>query len=179
MDICHKSFKKIYLRLIFSHREANTNIMNPSITVYNAFTGMSISERQQLLLFIKAHLGKNSEIPCEQALDYALKLIPSFGGFVIVAYQDIFPIGCLIVNKTGMEGFGPGHIISVAYQHPQFTSYPEIMATLITKAIEFTGGDVSYYLRPDRLQKEFIRQFKAAIGHQQMGKLKAVGIAVA
>lgn len=153
--------------------------MNPSITVYNAFTGMSISERQRLLLFMKAHVGENSETPCELALDYALKLIPSFGGFVLVAYQDIFPIGCLIVNKTGMEGFGPGHIISIAYQHPQFKPFPEIMEKLITRAIEFTGGDVSYYVRPDSLQKEFIRQFKEAMNQQQMGKLKPVVVAIA
>jgi hypothetical protein len=137
--------------------------MNPSITVYNAFTGMSISERQQLLLFMKAHVGENGETPYDLALDYALKLIPSFGGFVLVAYQDIFPIGCLIVNKTGMEGFGPGHIISIAYQHPQFMSYPEIMDLLIARAMEFTGGDISYYLRPNGLHAEFIHQFNCKL----------------
>jgi hypothetical protein len=136
--------------------------MNPSITVYNAFTGMSISERQQLLLFMKAHVGENGDTPYELALDYALKLIPSFGGFVLVAYQDIFPIGCLIVNKTGMEGFGPAHIISVAYQHPQFKAYPEIMEKLLGRAMEFTTGDISYYVRPGGFQTEFIHQFKEA-----------------
>ena len=109
---------------------------------------------------MKAHVGENGETPYDLALDYALKLIPSFGGFVLVAYQDIFPIGCLIVNKTGMEGFGPGHIISIAYQHPQFMSNPEIMDLLIARAMEFTGGDISYYLRPNGLQAEFVQQFK-------------------
>lgn len=137
--------------------------MNPSITVYNAFTGMSISERQQLLLFMKAHAGVNGDTPYELALDYALKLIPSFGGFILVAYQDIFPIGCLIVNRTGMEGFGPAHIISVAYQHPQFKAYPEIMERLIDRAMGFTDGDISYYLRPAGLNSEFIHQFKEAV----------------
>ena len=153
--------------------------MNPTITVYNAFTGMSISERQQLLLFMKAHVGENGETPYDLALDYALKLIPSFGGFVLVAYQDIFPIGCLIVNKTGMEGFGPGHIISIAYQHPQFMSYPEIMDLLIARAMEFTGGDISYYLRPNGLQAEFIHQFKEAINQLHFKKLKTVVAAIA
>jgi hypothetical protein len=137
--------------------------MNPSISVYNAFTGMSLSERQQLLLFLKAHAGESGDTPCTLALDNALKLIPSFGGFVLVAYQDIFPIACLIVNKTGMEGFAPGHIISVAYQHPQFKSYPEIMDKLMTRALDFTGGDVCYYSRPDGLQNDFILPFKEAL----------------
>ena len=138
--------------------------MNPSITVYNAFTGMSISERQQLLLFMKAHVGENGETPYDLAL---------------VAYHDIFPIGCLIVNKTGMEGFGPGHIISIAYQHPQFMSNPEIMDLLIARAMEFTGGDISYYLRPNGLQAEFIHQFKEAINQLHFKKLKTVVAAIA
>lgn len=153
--------------------------MNPSITVYNAFTGMSISERQQLLLFMKAYVGENGETPHDLALDYALKLIPSFGGFVLVAYQDIFPIGCLIVSKTGMEGFGPGHIISVAYQHPQFMSYPEIMDLLISRAMEFTGGDICYYLRHNGLQTEFIDQFREALNQLHFKKLTSVEAAIA
>lgn len=97
----------------------------------------------------------------------------------MVAYQDIFPIGCLIVNKTGMEGFGPGHIISIAYQHPQFMSYPEIMDLLISRAIEFTGGDISYYLRPNGMQAEFIHQFKEAINQVHFKKLKTMVAAIA
>lgn len=153
--------------------------MNPSITVYNAFTGMSISERQQLLLFMKAHVGVNGDTPYELALDYALKLIPSFGGFVLVAYQDIFPIGCLIVNKTGMEGFGPAHIISVAYQHPQFKTYPEIMESLIGRAMEFTRGDISYYVRPDGLHTDFIQQFKEAVDQHHFKNSLHVEAAIA
>jgi hypothetical protein len=78
-----------------------------------------------------------------------------------------------------MEGFGPGHIISIAYQHPQFMSYPEIMDLLIARAMEFTGGDISYYFRPNGLQAEFIHQFKEAINQLHFKKFKTVVAAIA
>ena len=78
-----------------------------------------------------------------------------------------------------MEGFGPGHIISIAYQHPQFMSNPEIMDLLIARAMEFTGGDISYYLRPNGLQAEFFYQFKETINQLHFKKLKTVADAIA
>jgi hypothetical protein len=53
------------------------------------------------------------------------------------------------------------------------------MDLLIARAMEFTGGDISYYLRPNGLQAEFIHQFKEAINQLHFKKLKTVVAAIA
>jgi len=126
--------------------------MNLSITVYNAFTGMSPSERQHLLPCI--HAGHSSPQSGEQALDYALKQIPSFGGFVLVASRDVYPVGYLIVGKTGMEGFGPGYVIAAMHLQEKGVEGEQLRADLLGKARELAGGDLAVYENLDRWQLE-------------------------
>jgi hypothetical protein len=58
-------------------------------------------------------------------------------------------------------------------------TYPEIMDLLISRAMVFTGGDISYYLSTKGLKAEYIHQFKEAINQVHFKKLKTVVAAIA
>jgi len=44
-------------------------------------------------------------------IDYALKEISSFGGFVVTEEMDNELLGVMVVNNTGMKGYMPNNLI--------------------------------------------------------------------
>ena len=84
--------------------------MSSQTTTYTAFSGMSPIEKNALISFICENAGNSSKSEVQEALDYALKRKPSFGGFVVVITDGKPIIGAIIVNQTGMKGYNPNNI---------------------------------------------------------------------
>lgn len=123
--------------------------MSRQTTMFNAFTGMSPFEKRALVNFIRKNAGIASSIAIQEALDYALKRKPSFGGFIVTAYENHQLIGAIVVNQTGMEGYNPNNIcVFVAIDH-DFEEKEEVLRQLMSKAISYSNGDIAMHIEPD------------------------------
>lgn len=119
--------------------------------IYTPYTKMSSLEKQNAREFLDKHLeqygDKNSDI--EKAIHFAIKEIPSFGGFVLEGYDknnDV--VGTVVVNKTGMGGYIPENILVyiAVDSSKRGKGYGK---ELMHKAIELCEGDVALHVESD------------------------------
>lgn len=113
-------------------------------TLYNAFTKVPMYERASLIDFVQKNT-ENNEVSTQmikEAVDYAVKEIPSFGGFVITAKEADKMVGAIVVNKTGLNGGNPKHRVVYLAIHPD-QRQGKIGAELIQKSIQLAKGDIS------------------------------------
>lgn len=80
--------------------------MELQIKVFTSFSGISALEKIELTNFF----GNSEDITA--AIDAALKHVPSFGGFLVVALSNQQIVGASIINHSGMDKFFASSIIS-------------------------------------------------------------------
>ena len=113
-------------------------------TLYNAYTKVPSLNKRSIINFVQtnsSHTDLSAEMISE-AIDYAVKEIPSFGGFILTAKKENRMVGAIVVNKTGLNGGNPKHSIvylALDKKHRQH----DISAELIRRAIKLAGGDIS------------------------------------
>ncbi len=123
--------------------------MSRQTTLFNAFTGMGLSEKQALTSFICTHVAGAGPAAVQEAIDYALKRKPSFGGYILITREGPRILGAVVVNRTGMEGFSPNNLfVFVAYDH-KHPNQEQLLEQLIAKAIDHANGDIALHLEPD------------------------------
>lgn len=118
------------------------------ITLYDAFTKISSWDKSRVLNFLSDHLdcGEIKADELESAVDYAVKDVPSFGGFIVNVEDDAGNIiGSSIIMKTGMKGFSSGHLLSFLAVHREHRSNG-VFNKLINKTLEKTSGDVALHI---------------------------------
>ncbi len=123
--------------------------------IYNPNTKMSTLEKLNATEFLYKHLEQygDAKQDIEKAIDYSLKEIPSFGGFVLEGYDDNENIvGAVVINKTGMNGYIPENIlVYIAVDNSlRGKGYGK---SLMKKAIELTEGDVALHVEKDNPAK--------------------------
>lgn len=122
--------------------------MAPKVNIYNAFTGISTVEKSTITNFLSEHDVDANRQGIHDAIEYAVKLKPSFGGFVLTVQQDEKIIGALVANRTGMEGYNPTHIIVYITLHPKYDKHEDVVRQLIHKAIDHADGDIALHVKP-------------------------------
>ncbi len=81
--------------------------------LYNSFPSVSFQKKSEIIQFLDNY-ADNLELTrstITHLVDYALKEISSFGGFVITEEEDRKIVGAMVVNNTGMEGYMPNNLI--------------------------------------------------------------------
>ncbi len=117
-------------------------------TLYDAFTGMSPAEKSTVVNFLCEHTNNASKQSVREALEYAIKSKPSFGGFVLTAHTGRQMIAAVIVNRTGMEGYNPKNLLVFATFHNDYRDDEAMMLYILRKAIELADGDMALHLEP-------------------------------
>ena len=114
------------------------------ITRYDAFTGMNFSKKKALIDFLCGvnELSELERSSVSQAIDYALKDTVSFGGFIFTLEKYQKFLGAIVVNKSGMGGFLPEHLIVINGVAP-VECQEEIIALLFREANILTRGDIA------------------------------------
>ncbi len=123
--------------------------MSSQTTMYNAFTGISPFEKNALVDFLCENTGGAARHDVQEALDYALKRKPSFGGFIVAVTENRRLLGAIVVNQTGMEGYSPNNIcvfIAIAKDCPR---QEIVLQQLMHKAIGHANGDIAMHIEPD------------------------------
>lgn len=113
-------------------------------TLYNAYTKVPMFEKSPLINFIREN-SENKEVSSQmvrEAVDYAIKEIPSFGGFILTASDEGQTVGAIVVNKTGLNGGNPKHRVIYLAIKEEYRQ-KGIGSDLIKKAVHFAKGDIS------------------------------------
>ena len=120
------------------------------VTLYDAFTNVSSIQKSRIVAFLNKHLddGKTEQTDIECALDYAVKDVPSFGGFIVKVEDDAGEIiGSTIVTKTGMKGFSAEHLLSFFAVHREHR-HNGVFSKMMKKTLERTSGDLALHVTP-------------------------------
>lgn len=123
--------------------------MNYQTTLYNAFSGMSAPEKHGVIRFLLANTENASKKSIEEAVEYALKTKPSFGGFVLTAQVNQEIVAVIVANRTGMAAYNPSHIFVYLSVAPSFIDQEDLLQHFITKAISYSDGEVAMHVKPD------------------------------
>ena len=120
------------------------------VKIFNAVNLPTTIEKESLIDFLFVNLEQygDPKQDIEKAINYALKEIPSFGGFVLAAYQDDKLVGEVVVNETGMEGYIPENILVYIATHKEYRG-KGIGKLLLSKTIENTQGSIALHVEPD------------------------------
>ena len=118
--------------------------------IYSPSTKMSTLEKLNTVDFLHKHLEQygDEKADIEKAINYSLKEISSFGGFVLKAFDSDKLVGIVVINKTGMSGYIPENIlVYIAVDNSQRgKGYGK---SLMNKAIELSEGNIALHVEKD------------------------------
>jgi len=123
--------------------------MSYRVQLYDAFSGIMPPERNAIIRLIKQYSESANGEQISEALDYALKNKPSFGGFIFTAWNNDDLISCVVVNKTGMEAYNPSYVLVYAVLHPDYHQEESILEGLVRRSIQHAKGEFALHLPPD------------------------------
>jgi GNAT superfamily N-acetyltransferase len=124
------------------------------LKTYTPFNKPSYLQKQKIVDFLFTHLDEFGD-PKEDianCLDYAMKEVPSQGGFAVVAHEDSDIAGVVIVNKTGMKGYIPENIlVYIAVDRAQRGK--GVGKQLMGAAIDQADGNIALHVEPENPAK--------------------------
>lgn len=118
------------------------------VQLYDAFSGIMPPERTAVIRFLKQYSESVNGEQISEALDYALKNKPSFGGFIFTAWNDDDLISCVVANKTGMGAYTPSYLLVYAVLHPDYQEQESILHDLVNRSIRHAKGEIALHLPP-------------------------------
>ena len=146
-------------------------------TIYDPFTKITPFEKNIISRFLvkNQEVGNLQQTKITAALEAAVKDIPSFGGFIMTMSDEAELIAVVVVNHTGMERFGPGHIISYYATHKAHRNVG-IGRNLLANTIRKLKGNVSLHLPLNNPDSELFQElgFEAAQVELQLIQRKKI-----
>ena len=118
--------------------------------IFNSIDKPNINDKKEFVDFLYKNL-ENYRDPkeyIEKAINYAIKEIPSFGGFVLVSYLNGSISGIVVVNRTGMIDYIPENILVYIATHKDHRG-KGIGKQLMRKTIELAKGSISLHVEPN------------------------------
>ncbi|MEQ8471805.1 MAG: GNAT family N-acetyltransferase [Marinoscillum sp.] len=118
-------------------------VLRPSDTV-------GLVEMEQVRDFLFDHLDQYGDLREDimKAINYALNIGITPGGYVVVGRDEGEIVGAVVVNKTGMDGYIPENILVyiAAHREKRGKGYGKAM---MQKAIETAEGNIALHVEPD------------------------------
>ncbi|HQU60843.1 MAG: GNAT family N-acetyltransferase [Phaeodactylibacter sp.] len=122
--------------------------MSYQFNLYDAFSGINAMEKSKVVHFLCGHNSHSNRQSILEAVEYAVKLKPSFGGFVLTAEIDRQIVGVVVANRTGMESYNPKNLFVFVSLHKDHEE-EALVEALLQKAIRYADGDVAMHVEPD------------------------------
>lgn len=118
--------------------------------VFNTTNKPSLKEKESLIDFLFDNLQEygDPKSDIEKAVDYALKEVSSFGGFILVSIQENEISGVVVVNQTGMKDYIPENILVYIATHKKHRG-KGIGKELMQKAIDTAEGSIALHVEPE------------------------------
>lgn len=114
----------------------------------------SPAEKNEMIQFLYQQLERfgDSASDIESAINYALKEIESFGGFVLQGLQEGQLASVVVVNRTGMKDYIPENILVYIATHSHYRG-KGIGKEMMLKAIDTAQGNIALHVEPDNPAK--------------------------
>lgn len=114
----------------------------------------SPAEKNGMIQFLYQQLERfgDSASDIESAINYALKEIESFGGFVLQGLQEGQLASVVVVNRTGMKDYIPENILVYIATHSHYRG-KGIGKEMMLKAIDTAQGNIALHVEPDNPAK--------------------------
>ena len=127
--------------------------------VFDAINKPSLAELTEVVQFLHTHLEEygDDKKDIQKAIDYALKEFVSFGGFVMVLFEDGEMVGATVINQTGMGGYIPENILVYIATHSGHRG-KGLGKTLMQNAINYCKGDIALHVEPNNPAKFLYEQ---------------------
>lgn len=147
-------------------------------TLYNAFSGISPPDQSNIIRFLLEHSENDQRKSIEEAMEYALKNKPSFGGFVLTAQLDQTIVATIVANRTGMAAYSPGLLFAYAAIAPSLMAQKQLVEDFIRKAINLSDGEIAMHLKPSNPILSLFQQFGFASEYLELRLSKNASAAV-
>lgn len=118
--------------------------------IYTPFDRLTTIQTTQLVDFLHEHLQEygDNRPSINRAIAYAMKEIPSPGGFVLTYSDQDRIVGSVVVNKTGMGGYIPENVLVYIAVHGDYRGQG-IGKKLMHSALKMCDGDVALHVEED------------------------------
>ncbi|MCB0705816.1 MAG: GNAT family N-acetyltransferase [Saprospiraceae bacterium] len=118
--------------------------------VFNTTNKPTTREKENLINFLFDNLQEYGDprSDIEKCVNYSLKEVPSFGGFIIVSFLESEISGVVVVNQTGMEDYIPENILVYIATHKMHRG-KGIGKMLMQKAMELAKGSIALHVEPE------------------------------
>ncbi|MGS2763338.1 GNAT family N-acetyltransferase [Sinomicrobium sp. M5D2P9] len=122
-----------------------------TFVIYNPNQKLSDDQKQEVADFLHTHLENYGDEKKDilAAVDYAMRdVIPSMGGFVLVAKENKEIVAATVINSTGMKGYIPENILVYIATHKDKRG-EGVGKELMQKAMELADGSIALHVEPD------------------------------
>ncbi|MBN2697921.1 MAG: GNAT family N-acetyltransferase [Bacteroidales bacterium] len=118
--------------------------------IFDAGSKPDKTEKREIVDFLFTHLEQYGDLKrdIERAVDYAIQEIPSYGGFLLISYEESGISGAVVMNKTGMKGYIPENILVYIATHKDLRGQG-IGKYLMKKSIGLADGNVALHVEHD------------------------------
>jgi ribosomal protein S18 acetylase RimI-like enzyme len=121
---------------------------------FNAETKPNEWEKNEIVNFLFKHLQEfgDPKKDIQKAIDYSIKEIASFGGFIVLLKENDKIVGATVINKTGMGGYIPENILVYIATHKEYRGQG-LGKILMQKAIDYSTGDIALHVEANNPAK--------------------------
>lgn len=122
-----------------------------TFVIYNPNQKLSDDQKEEVAGFLYTQLEKYGDEKADilAAINFAMRdVIPSMGGFVLVAKENKEIVAVTVVNSTGMKGYIPENILVYIATHKD-SRRKGIGKELMQKAMELADGSIALHVEPD------------------------------
>lgn len=118
--------------------------------IFNAGLMPNLEEKESMIDFLFDNLQEygDPKSDIEKAVNYALKEIPSFGGFIVMSFLENEISGVVVVNQTGMKDYIPENILVYIATHKDHRG-EGIGKMLMKKTIDLAKGSIALHVEPE------------------------------
>ena len=124
---------------------------------YKIFTPkdlLSSTQSDEVAGFLFHHLEQygDEQVDIQKAIDYAMQIHQTPGGYVLVCKEGSELKGAVVVNRTGMTGYIPENILVYIAVH-QSCRGQGVGKHLMQMALKFADGDMALHVEADNPAK--------------------------
>ncbi len=123
--------------------------------MFNPVNKPTFNEKNQIVDFLFQSLENygDPKSHIQKCAEYALKETPSFGGFILVSYDDKSEIsGAVIINQTGMKDYIPENILVYIATRSDMRG-KGVGKKLMNDTIQMCNGNIALHVEPDNPAK--------------------------